>query len=127
MSACKPETQDNFEWTASREKLRPLHALEMLVQLNEKGTHLVDAVFMIFCSVSHVLKGALCLLVSPVRFMQHTVLSELQTEVKEIWREEQKEGKEQKQRVKQYLMPMVSATDLQPQAYQKSTINTEIK
>lgn len=123
----KPPPQHHYEKTTARAKLSPLHGLEMLVQLNETGVHLVDAVFMICVSLSHILKGALCLLISPVRSVQRTLVSELQTEAKELWRDEQKEGEEQKQRVKQYLMPMVAATDLQPLTYQKFTINTDTK
>lgn len=79
MSAHKPTPQHYYEKTAARAKLSPLHGLEMLVQLNETGVHLVDAVFMTFVSLSHILKGALCLLISPVRSVQRTLVSELQT------------------------------------------------
>lgn len=107
----KPETQHHSVKETPRAKLCPLHGLEMLVQLNQTGAHLVDAVFMICVSLSHILKGALCLIVSPIRSLQRRLVSKLQTEAKEIWREELREGEEHKQRVKQYLMPMVTATD----------------
>lgn len=81
-------------------KLRCLHMHEILIHLNEAGTHLVDTVVIICVSLSHGLKGALCLLITPLRSLQRDMASALDREDKMRWKEMLKEGEEERQKVK---------------------------
>ena len=101
--ASMPTQQDNSLMDKPGAKLRLLHFFEILIQLNETGTHVVDAVLMICTGLSHGLKGALCLLASPIRFLQQILVSTLEPEDRERWEEEQKEAEEKKRRMKQCL------------------------